>query len=284
MDKTVQIVGVPEHFNLPWHLALEEGAFTSRGIDLTWTDVPEGTGKMAGMLSSEEADMAVILTEGLVKTVSEGTPAVIVQEYIASPLLWGVHVAHSSSYKQEADLKGKTAAISRYGSGSHLMAFVHARQNGWPLEDVGFEVVHTLEGAVEALSADSADYFMWEKFTTQPLVDKEAFRRIGVCPTPWPCFLIASTKAFAQKHPGVIQDILEIINVYTREFKQIPSIDRTLANRYGQALDAIREWMSLTRWSQQQIDAQKLKSVINTLNDLKLLSNDLKAEELLWKP
>ncbi|NNM17841.1 MAG: ABC transporter substrate-binding protein, partial [Croceitalea sp.] len=41
--KKVKIIGVPEHFNLPWHLAIEEGAFEARGIDLVWTDIPEGT-------------------------------------------------------------------------------------------------------------------------------------------------------------------------------------------------------------------------------------------------
>jgi ABC-type nitrate/sulfonate/bicarbonate transport system substrate-binding protein len=284
MDKPVRIVGVPEHFNLPWHLALEEEAFSSRGIDLVWTDVPEGTGKMAGMLNKGEADLAVILTEGLVKAVSAGTPALIAQEYIASPLLWGIHVAHSSPFEAEGDLKGKTAAISRFGSGSHLMAFVHASQKGWPLGDLGFVVVHTLEGAVEALTSGKADYFMWEKFTTQPLVDREVFRRIGVCPTPWPCFVIASTEAFARQHAGVLEDVLEIINTHTREFRRIPSVDRTLANRYGQGLNAIREWLSLTRWSQRQIDIQLLEVVIDTLNDLNLLSNKIKAEELLWKP
>ncbi|MEJ2585919.1 MAG: ABC transporter substrate-binding protein, partial [Robiginitalea sp.] len=86
MDKPVRITGVPEHFNLPWHLAIDEGAFSGRGIDLVWTDVPEGTGKMAGMLASGATDLAVILTEGLVKAVSSGTPALIAQEYIASPL------------------------------------------------------------------------------------------------------------------------------------------------------------------------------------------------------
>lgn len=38
--KNVRIVGVPEHFNFPWHLAIDEGAFEERGIDLKWTDVP----------------------------------------------------------------------------------------------------------------------------------------------------------------------------------------------------------------------------------------------------
>jgi len=284
MDNPVRIAGVPEHFNLPWHLAIEEGAFAKRGIELEWTDVPEGTGKMAGMLDSGQTDLAVILTEGIVRATSAGTPALIAQEYVASPLLWGIHVAGGSPYNQESDLEGKTAAISRYGSGSHLMSFVHAREKGWPLEALDFEVVHTLEGAVEGLSAGEADYFMWEKFTTQPLVDRGVFRRVGVCPTPWPCFVIASTKAFASEHPGVLQDILEIINVYTLEFKQIPSIDRTLANRYQQELPAIREWLALTRWSQSQIALKELNKVIITLDQLNLLAGNIKAEKLLYHP
>ena len=98
MNKKVRIVGVPEHFNLPWHMAMDEGAFSARGIDLVWTDVSEGTRKMAMMLRNNQADLAVILTEGIIKAVSEGTPALIAQEYIASPLLWGIHVDANSPY------------------------------------------------------------------------------------------------------------------------------------------------------------------------------------------
>ncbi len=87
--KKVSIIGVPEHFNFPWQLAIEEGAFKSRGIKLEWTDIPEGTGKMCQMLQKGETDLAIMLTEGLVKSITEGNPAKIVQEYIASPLLWG---------------------------------------------------------------------------------------------------------------------------------------------------------------------------------------------------
>ena len=91
--KEVNIIGVPEHFNLPWHLAIEEGAFEDRGIVLQWTDIPEGTGRMCKMLANGETDLAIILTEGITKSIVEGNPSKIVQEYIASPLLWGIHVA-----------------------------------------------------------------------------------------------------------------------------------------------------------------------------------------------
>ena len=90
--KTIKIIGVPEHFNLPWHLAMEDNAFEDRGIQLEWTDVPEGTGKMTQMIQDGEADMGIILTEGIIKSISQGNPCKIVQEYVSSPLLWGFHV------------------------------------------------------------------------------------------------------------------------------------------------------------------------------------------------
>ena len=280
--KKVKIIGVPEHFNLPWHLAIEEGAFEERGIDLQWTDIPEGTGKMCKMLQNEETDLAIILTEGLVKSITEGNAAKIVQEYIASPLLWGIHVGAKSGYKSITDLKDTKAAISRYGSGSHLMAYVNAQIEDWETNELQFEVINNLDGAVEALTNGQADYFMWEHFTTKPLVDKGTFRRLGDCPTPWPCFVIAATDKFIKENKSILKHILEIINLYTTEFKQIPSIDRTLANRYEQLLEDIQEWLSLTRWSQAQLGSQTLVKVQDTLIDLKLIDKKLEHTEILF--
>ncbi len=282
MLSKVRITGVPEHFNLPWHLAIEEGAFEDRGIDLVWTDTPEGTGKMSKMLREGDTDLAIILTEGLVKAIGDGLDAVICQEYIASPLLWGIHVAHGSAYTEISELQGKVAAVSRFGSGSHLMAYVHAEQTGWNKDQLLFEVVHTLQGAVKALEEGVADYFMWEKFTTQPLVDEGVFRRLDVCPTPWPCFVIACRKDFAEKQTSVLNAILDIINTYTTDFRDIPSIDRTLSNRYGQRLGAVQEWLGITHWSQDQIKVQDLEKVITNLFDLKLLDKQLEPGELLF--
>ncbi|WP_422080077.1 substrate-binding domain-containing protein [Ulvibacterium sp.] len=279
--KTVRIVGVPEHFNLPWHMAIEEGAFQERGIDLQWTDVPEGTGRMCQMLQSHETDLAIILTEGIVKSISEGNPTKIVQEYISSPLLWGIHVSTKSDFKTISELKNTTAAISRFGSGSHLMAFVNARNEGWDTDTLPFKVINNLDGAIEALTQRSADYFMWEHFTTKPLVDNGTFGRLGDCPTPWPCFVIAATDEFLENDTGTLRHILEVINVYTWEFKRIPSIDRTLSNRYGQQLEDIQKWLSLTRWSQQQISIQNIENVKDTLINLKLITKSISPNEIL---
>jgi len=277
MKKNVHIVGVPEHFNLPWHMAIEEGAFEARGIELSWTDVPEGTGRMSEMLKNRQTDLAIILTEGIVKSISEGNPVKIVQEYIATPLLWGIHVGFNSDFRAITALKTARAAISRFGSGSHLMTYVNAQNEGWDTRKLQFEVINNLEGAVEALSNGSSDYFMWEHFTTKPLVDNETFRRLGDCPTPWPCFVIAATDTFIDKNASLLQHILEVINVYTLEFKRIPSIDRSLSNRYNQKLEDIQTWLSNTSWSQKQMDANTLKKVCATLKDLELIDK-------IWSP
>lgn len=281
--KKVKIVGVPEHFNFPWHMAIDEGSFEDRGIDLEWTDIPEGTGKMCQLLQDGETDLAIILTEGIVKSIVDGNTAKIVQEYIASPLLWGVHVSAKSQHRSIADLKNTNTAISRFGSGSHLMAYVHARNEGWDMNALKFEVIDNVEGAVKALSDGTADYFMWEHFTTKPIVDAGTFRRLGDCPTPWPCFVIAATNHFIEENTGTLEHILEISNGYTSEFKQIPSVDRTLANRYGQQLKDIQEWLSLTEWSQEQISKETIEYVQRTLVDLKLTDKSLPVDNFLYR-
>ncbi len=268
---TVNIGGVPEHFNLPWHLCIDNGEFEEVGIDLQWTDVPEGTGKMCQMLRDGETDIAVILTEGIVKDIAGGNSSSIIQVYVESPLIWGIHVAANSKYHSLTDLENTKVAISRYGSGSHLMAYINAQHENWNTEKLQFEIVNTIDGAVEALTNGTADYFMWERFMTKPLVDKGVFRRVADCPTPWPCFVIAVRNEFLENNQQSLSLILEIINNTTIDFKDIPSIDRTLASKYNQKQEDILEWLSLTKWSQKPLEEKVLNKIQNQLFDLKII-------------
>lgn len=269
--KTIKIAGVPEHFNLPWHLCIENNEFEAEGIDLQWTDVPEGTGKLCQMLRNKETDIAVILTEGIIKDIVAGNPSKIVQIYVQSPLIWGIHVDAKSKYHNSSDLENTKAAISRIGSGSQLMAYVNAHNQGWKTDGLQFKIVNTIDGAVEALSNGTADYFMWERFMTKPLVDNGTFRRIDDCPTPWPCFVIAVRNEVLEKHPETIKKIVEIINQTTEEFKEIPSIDKTLSERYQQKQEDIQEWLTLTEWSHKQLSEQMLNKVQNQLLELAII-------------
>ena len=277
---SLKIVGVPEHFNLPWHLCLENGEFEKENIDLQWTDVPEGTGKMCQMLRDGTADIAVVLTEGIIKDIVNGNPSKIVQVYVKSPLIWGIHVAAHSTFQTLADLENTKVAISRQGSGSQLMAYVNAKNQGWDTSKLQFEIVNTLDGGVTALTEGTADYFMWEHFMTKPLVDKGVFRRLADCPTPWPCFVIAVREEVLAKQPETIITLLEIINAKTRNFKDIPNIETQLATTYHQKKEDIEEWLSLTEWTQEKIDIALINRIQNQLQELNII--DSRIESIIW--
>jgi len=271
--KNVRIGGVPEHFNYAWYLALKQGHFKEHNIDVRWKDYFGGSGQMTKALRENEIDMAVILTEGIIKDITEGNPSKIAQIFVESPLIWGIHVAQDSAYKNLSELKGQKAAISRYGSGSHLMAYVNALKLKWnTASDLQFEVVKDLDGAVESLSRKEADYFMWEKFTTKPLVDEKIFRRLGDCPTPWPCFVIAVRDEFILNEKETLQNILKTINAITSSFKEISQIDRIISERYQQKNEDVKAWLELTEWSQKNIDPETVEAVQNQLLKLNIIS------------
>jgi len=279
---TIKIGGVPEHFNLPWHLSIEDQSYIKNNIALEWTDYPGGTGAMCEGLRSGDIDIAIILTEGITKDIIAGNPSKIVQTYIQTPLIWGIHVGAHSKYTSLSELQHTSAAISRYGSGSHLMAYVNAQNEEWDTSKLKFEVIKNLDGAVEALTNDKADYFMWEHFTTKPLVDKKIFRRISDCPTPWPCFVIAVRDEILETKAEMVKTILNIINTTTKDFKHIPSIDKTLSIRYNQQLEDIKEWLSITEWSQHQIKKETLSEVQDQLYKLKIIDKKISPDLLTY--
>lgn len=281
---TIRIGGVPEHFNLAWYLALKDGCFKRHGINLRWKDFYGGTGAMNLALRNHEIDMAVILTEGIIKDIVDGNPSKIIQTYVQSPLIWGIHVGYNSKYQDIDALRHTKAAISRFGSGSHLMAFINAQNNHWNLEtDLQFEVVKDIDGAVKALNNGRADYFMWERFMTKPLVDNKTFRHLGNCPTPWPSFVIAATDKALQNHEPEIKTIMALINKTTSNFKAIPDIDKTIAKRYDQRQEDVKEWLHLTHWSQAAVEPLVIRQVQDVLLGVGIISEQKPYERLVVK-
>jgi len=280
----IRVGGVPEHFNLPWHLAIENQKFENQKITLQWQDFPDGTGAMCKALRHQEIDIAVILTEGIITDIANGNPSKILQYYVLSPLLWGIHVPADSSYQKIEDLEGKIHAISRLGSGSHLMAYVNAHQQNWNLTDLKFEIINNLIGARKALKNHQADAFLWEKYTTQPFVDNGEFRRVGVCPTPWACFVLAVRNDVLEEKPEAIKAVQQVINQSCAEITQIPNLVEIISQRYQLKQKNVAEWLKLTQWEiQPNLDPKSLEDVTNYLKMLDLIQDDFAIENLLIK-
>jgi hypothetical protein len=150
----IRVAGVPEHFNQPFVHAQQRGAFKPFA-DFCWTPVPGGTGAMVAAVTAGEVDVAVALTEGIFAAVvaswGSAVPLRYAGGFVASPLRWLVVTAPEGALRGLADVAARVAAaggaegcirvaVSRLGSGSHLMAFLLALREGWPLSALSFHV------------------------------------------------------------------------------------------------------------------------------------------------
>jgi ABC-type nitrate/sulfonate/bicarbonate transport system substrate-binding protein len=277
---TLRIGGVPEHFNLPWRLLLEGGVVERLGFAVSWEDFPDGSGAMAAALREDRLDVALLLCEGAVAGVAGGGFK-IVSLYTESPLIWGIHVPARSRLRAVTDIRGARYAISRRGSGSHLMSFVHAREQGWPT-NLELVTVRNLRGAIDAFERDEADVFFWEKYMTKPLVDSGKFRRVGEFVAPWPAFVVcASGRALRERAVQVAAILREVLGAAARLAADRDAA-RLIAERYGLDAQDAKQWLGQTRWAARVgIEPAHVAPVVAALSSLELIDRAATVESML---
>lgn len=271
----LKIGGVPEHFNMPWRLAIEEGRFKDIGLNLHWSDMSGGTGQMIRGLETGSLDIAVLLTEGITKSILEGLNAKILQVYVVSPLKWGVHVPYNGSIHSKKDVEGGTFAISREGSGSHLMAYVMADEHNWALDSLKFNVIGDVYGGLWALENNEAQAFLWEKYTTFPFVEQKKCQCVGEVLTPWPCFVIAVRNEVIEEHAELLKTMCDVVNQRAWEVKNDPNTVEVLSWRYNLRMDQVSNWLNETDWNYKGIEYPlAFEKTTQYLRKLNLLSEE----------
>ncbi|KAI9239733.1 MAG: hypothetical protein BYD32DRAFT_410446 [Podila humilis] len=193
---------VPEHFSSPLHMAIELGFFEREGVVVERVCCPSGTGEMTAKLIDGSLDIAIALTEGLLAGIAKGHDAYkIIGTYVESPLCWAISVGQESKHVDRKSLRNGTIGISRIGSGSHIIPYVLAEQEGWlgdknngnldaPFE---FKVLNTFKHMRDSVNDGSSDAFLWERFTTKPYHDSNEVRSVDTITPPWPAFMIAAS-------------------------------------------------------------------------------------------
>jgi ABC-type nitrate/sulfonate/bicarbonate transport system substrate-binding protein len=241
--------GVSEPMNLPWERAIADGTFTRAGLTVNWVDQPGGTGAIAGALAEGTLDAATILTEGAVAAIVKGAPLRIHSLWVQSPLVWGVHVAGRSTASAIRDFDPVRFAVSRLGSGSHLMAYLLAARDGVRLTADQLVVVGDIDGARAALREGRADVFLWEKYVTSPLVQRGEFRRIDTIATPWPSFAIAAHADTIATRRRDLDHLIATARQAALRFEANPSAANAIESRYGLTDADAREWLATYRFA-----------------------------------
>jgi ABC-type nitrate/sulfonate/bicarbonate transport system substrate-binding protein len=264
---------VPEHFNLPWKLLIESNTLNKDGITIEWVDNPSGTGAICNELKEGKIDVAVLLLEGAIKNIHEGMQAKIVTTYVDSPLIWGVHSAAKSDLTKE-NLINPSFAISRPTSGSHLMAFLYAKHNNLPLSNESFNVINDLEGAKKVLPKNMNQLFLWEKYTTKPIVDIGTFNRIDICPTPWPAFVIVVSKEALKNNRNNIEHLITKVQEEAQKLKSQENAHELIAKRYHIKPEDAKLWLNDVEWANTiNIEDTIIDETVETLLDIGILKS-----------
>lgn len=254
--KEIRIGGVPEHFNLPWITWLELHGNSFENWQFSWQDMPGGSGAMVEALKQNELDAALVLTEAVVHALNNGIALHPRSLYVASPLLWGIFSGAQNPITDLNSFKNKKIAISRMGSGSHLMAQVDAYIRGQEIDPDQWVIVQNLDGALTSLEQGHTDLFFWEKWMTKPFVDAGRLKMLDVRPTPWPCFvLVLSEKA---KKSGIWENVLsralgEVFQV-AKDLKTDENTIKKLSSKYHLKEEDAATWISHVKWCEAVTD------------------------------
>ncbi|VBB74951.1 Putative protein of unknown function [Podospora comata] len=292
-SQPLKIGFVPEHFSTPIYFAHKHF-----GLDAELIPFPSGTGHMITAIRAGEIDVAIGLTEGWIaglgkteQTEENDGGYRLVGTFVETPLCWAISTGNQRPEIQSVDsLKGGKIGVSRIGSGSYVMGYVLADQRAWlvPTTGVGtsaesaspysdFVVFNTFENLRKAVNDGTADFFMWEHFTSKKYYDNGEIRRVGEIYTPWSSWkIVASTKLVkGTALDGRVDDLLEKLNKGIRHFNENPeeAVEYISTNLDYSEEDA-REWLKTVKFPErtQGVDLNVVRSTIDILNKAGVLT------------
>lgn len=279
--KTIKITGVPEHFNYPWKKLIQSQPYLKQGVHLEWIEESRGSGQMNLALREGETDLAIVLTESFMKEQEAGNPSKMIGFHVKSPLIWGIHIHGDSKVNQLSEIKNPKFLVSRMGSGSHLMAFVLAKREGWKSEELAFNIVDNLPGALNTMKAETPEMFLWEKYTTKPFVDNGEMKRIGEVPSPWPCFVIAASDSILKSDEKLILDLRNRVYAYSKDLIKHSNFNAIIAKEYKLEEEDVKLWFDQTEWATEaSISLTEFNKIIHVMLDLGIVKNQLNIFDL----
>lgn len=280
---TLKVGGVPEHFNLPWHLGIENQIFKNEGLAIDWVTCYGGTGEMTRLLRNNEIDVCVVLTEGIIADIiNNNNQSRIISQYLNTPLIWGIFTGINNPLEFYGQIYEKKYAISRFGSGSHLMPIVDAIYKKKKIDDDQFVVIKNLDGALTSLANLETDVFYWEKYTTKPYVDKGLLKCLGEFVTPWPCFVIAASEKALKEKSVALTQMLKTIYFINKQFMTSIDAVEEVSKRYDQQIEDVDNWFHSTEWTSERTISRKMIASVNyTLRKSGIIKEEAKFEDLV---
>ena len=283
-----------EHFSTPLEFAKKY-----HDLDAQLIPYPSGTGHMVTALQSGEIDIGVGLTEGWIAALGKAQAAQqnagfrVVGTYVETSLCWAISTgAQRDELNSVKDLQGKTVGVSRIGSGSYVMSYVLADEQGWldnssDKSPFPVEPLNTFEKLRNGVNDGTVDFFMWEHFTSKKYYDNGEIKRIGEIYTPWSSWkIVAKSSSLDSSYLALELDhVLQQINSgikYFEEHKEeaVEYISTALDYSEGDA----REWLKTVRFAKdvRSVDRGVVDKTVTVLQKAGVLTENVDQEGMVW--
>lgn len=285
---TKLVVGyVPEHFSTPLFLAEKYGFYQKHGVEVEFKPYISGTGHLIQSLGDGTINVAVGLTEAFIRGIAGGNENYqLVGTYVESPLCWAISTGSQREHPTSSEeLEGSKCGVSRMGSGSDVMSRVLQNQKGWS-KPFDYKICNTFVNLRAAVNDGSADFFMWEHFTSNKYYLNGEIKRIGEIYTPWPSWVITASREVLGAHSEAVKAFTEAVNEGIKYFNEHveESIAHIAANLDYSKADA-EEWLKTVKFSTNagEVEPSIVTKTVETLQKAVDLPSEAETRNYVYK-
>lgn len=176
------------------------------------------------------------------------------------------------------------------------MGFVLADQHGWLVPGAAEQkpfadnvVLNTFENLRNAVNDGTADFFMWEHFTSKKFYDSGEIRRVGEIYTPWSSWkIVASTKIAQQGKPVDIRvkTLFEKLDQGIKHFNEHQDeAVQHISTELGYTEADAREWLKTVKFPihTEGVKPEVVSNCVGILQKAGVLVNGkgMQAEEMV---
>lgn len=183
------------------------------------------------------------------------------------------------------------------------MGFVLADQHGWLSQShdpdgttaAPFEVIplSTFESLRRGVNDGTADFFMWEHFTSKRYYDNGEIKKIGEIYTPWSSWkIVATTSLLPNSGSGSgadprLEEFFEKLNKGTKYFlgHQDEAVEY-ISTELDYSVEDAREWLKTVEFASnvRGVDTNVIKKTVEVLKKSGVIGEEgMHAEEMIGK-
>ena len=272
---------------------------------------------MITSLQSNEIDVGIGLTEGWVaglgkaQVESRDAGYRMVGTYVKTPLCWAISTgANREDMTGVEGLNGAKMGVSRIGryafhphktktlgadasrSGSYVMGFVLADTQNWlspPSSSslsasAPFHIIplQTFARLREAVNDRTADFFMWEHFTSKRYYDNGEIKRIGEIYTPWPSWHIVARQDVIGD--GRMDEVFAKINLGIRYFEEHQEeAVQYISTELDYTAEDAKEWLQTVKFAEhvRGVRESVVQETVTVLKKAGVLEQEVRVEGMI---